>query len=138
MIATDTTTRMPSGTPLFYFVLHVTRSAHLSARKHHTTSCTKSHQCNHVTGNDDNAAETLTVIVHMEENGTLSIKLVVTEVYSQGSCGVCWAITMVETIKSMNAIATGQLINLTEEDAIVCNGIYDMYNGGGPGMRTSM
>ena len=57
---------------------------------------------------------------------------VVTEVNSQGSCGACWAITAVETIESANAIATGQLIDLDEEEVIACDGTCEMCNGGWP------
>ena len=57
---------------------------------------------------------------------------VVTDVHSQGSCGACWAITAVETIESANAIATGKLINLAEEEVIACDGTCEMCNGGWP------
>lgn len=57
---------------------------------------------------------------------------VVTDVHSQGSCGACWAITAVETIESANAIATGQLIDLAEEEVIACDGTCEMCNGGWP------
>jgi len=57
---------------------------------------------------------------------------VVTEVHSQGSCGACWAITAVETIESANAIATGELIDLAEEEVIACDGTCEMCNGGWP------
>ncbi|KAL3802559.1 hypothetical protein ACHAW5_010952 [Stephanodiscus triporus] len=57
---------------------------------------------------------------------------VVTNVHSQGSCGACWAITAVETIESANAIATGKLIDLAEEEVIACDGTCEMCNGGWP------
>jgi hypothetical protein len=57
---------------------------------------------------------------------------VVTDVNSQGACGACWAITAVETIESANAIATGQLIDLDEEEVIACDGTCEMCNGGWP------
>jgi hypothetical protein len=57
---------------------------------------------------------------------------VVTDVHSQGSCGACWAITAVETIESANAIATGKLIDLAEEEVIACDGTCEMCNGGWP------
>lgn len=57
---------------------------------------------------------------------------VVTAVHSQGSCGACWAITAVETIESANAIATGDLIDLDEEEVIACDGSCEMCNGGWP------
>ncbi|KAL7540592.1 hypothetical protein ACHAXR_010233 [Thalassiosira sp. AJA248-18] len=57
---------------------------------------------------------------------------VVSDVHSQGSCGACWAITAVETIESANAIATGQLLDLAEEEVIACDGTCEMCNGGWP------
>lgn len=57
---------------------------------------------------------------------------VVTDVHSQGSCGACWAITAVETIESANAIATGELLDLDEEEVIACDGTCEMCNGGWP------
>jgi len=57
---------------------------------------------------------------------------VVSDVHSQGSCGACWAITAVETIESANAVATGQLLDLAEEEVIACDGTCEMCNGGWP------
>lgn len=57
---------------------------------------------------------------------------VVTDVHSQGSCGACWAITAVETIESAYAIANGQLVDLSEEEVIACDGTCEMCNGGWP------
>ncbi|KAL9187065.1 hypothetical protein ACHAXT_010785 [Thalassiosira profunda] len=57
---------------------------------------------------------------------------VVTDVHSQGSCGACWAITAVETIESAYAIATGQLLDLDEEEVIACDGSCEMCDGGWP------
>ena len=57
---------------------------------------------------------------------------VVTDVHSQGSCGACWAITAVETIESANAISSGKLVDLAEEEVIACDGSCEMCNGGWP------
>ncbi|KAL7545979.1 hypothetical protein ACHAWF_009329 [Thalassiosira exigua] len=57
---------------------------------------------------------------------------VVTDVKTQGSCGACWAITAVETIESAYAIATGELMELDEEEVIACDGTCEMCNGGWP------
>jgi len=56
----------------------------------------------------------------------------VSAVHSQGSCGACWAITAVETIESAYAIASGTLIDLSEEEVIACDGTCEMCNGGWP------
>lgn len=57
---------------------------------------------------------------------------VVSSVHAQGSCGACWAITAVETIESAYAIATGNLLDLAEEEVIACDGTCEMCNGGWP------
>jgi len=56
----------------------------------------------------------------------------VSDVHSQGSCGACWAITAVETIESAYAIASGTLVDLSEEEVIACDGTCEMCNGGWP------
>ncbi len=50
----------------------------------------------------------------------------------QGSCDACWAITAVETIELAYVTATGNLINLAEEEVIACDGTCMMCNGGWP------
>jgi hypothetical protein len=57
---------------------------------------------------------------------------VVSSVHAQGSCGACWAITAVETIESAYAIATGNLLDLAEDEVIACDGSCEMCNGGWP------
>jgi hypothetical protein len=57
---------------------------------------------------------------------------VVSSVHAQGSCGACWAITAVETIESAYAIATGNLLDLSEDEVIACDGSCEMCNGGWP------
>ena len=56
----------------------------------------------------------------------------VSDVHSQGSCGACWAITAVETIESAYAIASGTLVDLSEEEVIACDGTCEMCDGGWP------
>ena len=50
----------------------------------------------------------------------------------QYQCGACWAITAVETIESANYIATGELLDLSEQEIIVCDDSCEMCNGGWP------
>lgn len=56
----------------------------------------------------------------------------VTSIHSQGSCGACWAITAVETIESANYISTGELIDLSEQEIIICDDSCEMCSGGWP------
>lgn len=56
----------------------------------------------------------------------------VTSIHSQGSCGACWAITAVETIESANYIATGELLDLSEQEIIICDDSCEMCSGGWP------
>lgn len=56
----------------------------------------------------------------------------VTSIHSQGSCGACWAITAVETIESANYIANGELLDLSEQEIIICDDSCEMCSGGWP------
>jgi len=56
----------------------------------------------------------------------------ITSVHNQGSCGACWAITAVETIESAHYIATGNLVDLSESEVIICEDSCEMCNGGWP------
>lgn len=48
----------------------------------------------------------------------------VTRVKNQYSCGSCWAFSAVGAVESMNAIETGKLISLSEENLIDCTFSY--------------
>jgi len=45
----------------------------------------------------------------------------VSPVKQQKSCGACWAFSTVETVESMNALATGQLQTLSVQQVIDCS-----------------
>jgi len=47
-------------------------------------------------------------------------KNVVTPVKDQGRCGSCWSFASAETIESAYAIATGQLVELSEQNILDC------------------
>ncbi|XP_067124865.1 cathepsin O-like [Centruroides vittatus] len=45
---------------------------------------------------------------------------IVTPVKSQKECGACWAFSTVETLESMNALKTGELVELSVQQVIDC------------------
>uniref|UniRef100_A0A0E0M4M0 Peptidase C1A papain C-terminal domain-containing protein n=1 Tax=Oryza punctata TaxID=4537 RepID=A0A0E0M4M0_ORYPU len=53
----------------------------------------------------------------------------VTRVKDQGQCGSCWAFSVVGAVESNNAIMTGNLLTLSEQQVLDCSGAGDC-NGG--------
>jgi len=66
------------------------------------------------------------------------LKNVVTPVKDQGKCGSCWSFAAAETIESMYAIATGELVELSEQKILDCTANPNHCGGtGGCGGATS-